>query len=48
MSAGIEETVSLEFYAPQKGARLISGIGSIEVEMRKATIITDTGNQAPG
>ena len=27
MSAGIEETVSLEFYAPQKGARLISGIG---------------------
>ena len=27
MSASIEETVSLELYAPQKGARLISGIG---------------------
>lgn len=27
MSAGIEETVPLELYAPEKGARLISGIG---------------------
>lgn len=27
MSTGIEETVPLELYAPEKGARLISGIG---------------------
>ncbi len=27
MSAGIEETVPLKLYAPEKGARLISGIG---------------------
>lgn len=27
MSSGIEETVPLELYAPEKGARLISGVG---------------------